>query len=120
MKKANFHTSFTARKSVSNGILKSAQYKTPSFISRPRIQAALNIAKKKIQAAAFISDFTVCLIIRFVITILLYWVEQLTNVLIVLLSIIIHLVVMVSNGEKQKSTQISSLDLNNFVMQYYG
>ena len=46
MKKANFHTSFTARKSVPNGILKSAQYKTPLFISRPCIQAALKIAKE--------------------------------------------------------------------------
>ena len=66
MKKANFHTSFTARKSAPNGKLykikvlqNSAQYKTPSFISCPRIQAALKIAKKKIKAAAFISDFTV-------------------------------------------------------------
>ena len=64
-KKANFHTSYTARKSVPNRILKSAQYKTPSFISRPRIQAELKIAKKKIQAAAFISDFTVSLLLIF-------------------------------------------------------
>ena len=49
-KKANFHTSFTARKSAPNETLyksiKSAQYKTPSFISCPNIQAALKIAKK--------------------------------------------------------------------------
>ena len=48
------------RKSAPNGILKSAQYKTPSFISRPRIQAALKIAKKKnTSRATLISDFTV-------------------------------------------------------------